>query len=172
MAEDLVIDLTNYKDRTGSRVPPGTYRVQVEDAEVTTASSGNTMINVFLRIMGGEFDGQTLLDRLVLTEKSMFRVVGFMQGIGLPTPRKRLKVSTRNFIGKVLDVQVDDGEAYQGRIRSEIRGYLKVAKDEQPEVTDLEDPEDSASEDEDEDEEVTSDKVEDLDEVDLESVEV
>lgn len=138
MSDDLVIDLSNYKDRVGSRVPEDTYRVQVEDAEITTSSAGNTMINLWFTILEGEFHGQTVTDRLVLTEKSLFRVVGFMQGIGLPTPKQKLKLNVRQFVGRVLDIEVSDGEPYNGRIRSEVRGYKKVVG-EQPKAADLDD---------------------------------
>lgn len=126
MTDELVLDLSNYKDRVGSRVAPGSYRVQVEDAELTESSNKNPMVNLWLTIMEGEFQGQTVTDRLVLTEKSLFRVVGFMQGIGLPTPKRKLKLNIRQFVGKVLDVDIDDGEPYNGRIRSEVRGYNKA----------------------------------------------
>lgn len=138
----ITIDLTNYKDRVGARVKPGRYRVQVEDVEETTARSGNTMINLFLRVVGGEFDGSNLMDRLVLTEKSMFRVVGFLQAIGYPTPKKRLAIDIEKFVGKFLDVDVDDGEPYQGRVRSEIRGYSRIAKSEEPKEEPADDFED------------------------------
>ena len=131
MADDINIDLSNYKDRVGSRVLPGRYRVFVEDVEQDKSAAGNTMINLWLRVQGGEFDGATIVDRLVLTEKSLFRVVGFMQAIGMPTPKKRLRVSVRAFAGKVLDVDVDDGDPYNGRVKSEVRGYLKIAGGEQ-----------------------------------------
>lgn len=127
MSDDLIVDLTNYKDRVGNRVVPGRYTVIVEDAESDTAKSGNPMVNLWLRVQGGEFDGATIVDRLVLTEKSLFRVVGFMQAIGLPTPRKRLKMNVRQFVGKTLDVDVDDGDPYNGRVKSEIRGYMRIA---------------------------------------------
>lgn len=127
MSNDLTIDLSNYKDRVGQRVTPGRYRVVVDDVEQDTARSGNTMINLWLRVVDGDSDfvGATIIDRLVLTENSLFRVVGFMQAIGLPTPKKRLKVNIRSFIGKVLDVELDDGEPYNGRVKSEVRGYLR-----------------------------------------------
>lgn len=125
MTDNVNIDLSNYKDRVGQRVAPGRYGVLVEDAEVDTARSGNTMINLWFRITEGEFEGATIVDRLVLTEKSMFRVVGFMQAIGLPTPKKKLQVNLRQFIGKYLDIDVDDGEPYNGRVKSEVRGYLR-----------------------------------------------
>lgn len=127
MSDELIVDLTNYKDRVGSRVMPGRYTVVVEDVESDTARSGNPMVNLWLRIQGGEFDGATIVDRLVLTEKSLFRVVGFMQAIGLPTPRKRMKINVRHFAGKVLDIDVEDGEPYNGRVKSEVRGYMRAA---------------------------------------------
>lgn len=128
MSDSVVIDLTNYKDRVGSRVPPGRYRVRVEDVESDQSRSGNPMINVWFTIMGGEFDGQTIVDRLTITEKSLFRVVGFMQAIGLPTPKKRIQVVPGKFVGQVLDVDVDDGEPYNGRVKSEVRGYVRVSR--------------------------------------------
>ena len=126
-ADELIVDLSNYKDRVGSRVAPDRYRVQVEDVEATKSQAGNPMVNVWFRIIGGEFDGQTIVDRLTLSEKALFRVVGFMQAIGLPTPKKRLKLNIRQFVGKVLDIDVEDGEPYNGRIRSEVRAYIRAA---------------------------------------------
>lgn len=64
--DDLIVDLTNYKDRVGNRVVPGRYTVVVEDAESDTAKTGNPMVNLWLRVQGGEFDGATIVDRLVI----------------------------------------------------------------------------------------------------------
>lgn len=123
----LIIDLSNYKDRFGSRVPEGTHEVIVEDVEMDKSKAGNPMLNVWYRVIGGEADGLTLIDRLTITEKALFRVVGFMQAVGLPTPRKRLQINPQSFIGKRLRVEVEDGEPYNGRVRSEVRGYQKSA---------------------------------------------
>lgn len=161
----LTIDLSNYKDRTGSRVPEGRYRVQVEDVEQTTASTGSTMINLFLRIMGGEQDGATLVDRLVLSDKALFRTVNFMQALGIPTPKKRLSIDINKWVGKVLDVDVADGEPYNGRVRSEVQGFLKPAK-----VAKAEEEDDLDIEEEDV-EEVESQDVEEVEAEDVEEVE-
>lgn len=128
MSTPIILDLSNYKDRVGSRVLPGRYRVVVEDVEADQSKAGNPMINLWFRIEGGEFDGQTLVDRLTITEKALFRVVGFMQAIGLPTPKKRLQINPQKFLGQRLDVDVDDGEPYNGRVKSEVRGYVRVPK--------------------------------------------
>jgi hypothetical protein len=138
--DNVTIDLTNYKDRVGARVSPGKYRVQVEDVEASESSNHNPMVNVWFRIMGDpEFEGQTVVDRLTMTEKSMFRVVNFMQAIGLPTPKKRLEVNIRRWVGQILDIVVDDGEPYLGKIKSEVREYIRVPKDQRPDVGSAED---------------------------------
>lgn len=122
----VVIDLTNFKDRSSSRVPEGRYTVVVEDTELAKTKNNDDMINVWYRIVGGDEDGQTIIDRLTLTEKAMFRVVGFMKAIGLQTPNKRLQINVDKFIGKRLQIDVEDGEPYKGRVSSEVRGYMKA----------------------------------------------
>lgn len=135
MSDALVIDLSNYKDRVGARVTPGRYRVVVEDVESDSSKAGNPMINLWFRIQGGEFDGQTLVDRLTITEKALFRVVGFMSAIGLPTPKKKFSINPQKFLGQQLEVDVDDGEPYNGRVKSEIRGYIRVPRTSQSSAT-------------------------------------
>lgn len=124
--DTVVVDLTGYKDRNGARVPEGTYHVVVDDAEQSKAKTGNTMVTVWLRIVGGEYDGDTIVDRLTMTEKSLFRVVGFLQAIGIKTPRSRLRIPLEALKGKTLDVEVVDGEPYMKRIKSEVTAYMRV----------------------------------------------
>lgn len=142
-SNNIVVDLTNYKDKVGARVPEDTYKVIVEDAEPDTARSGNPMVNLWFRIHGGEHDGATIVDRLVLTDKSMFRVVGFLQALGIQTPKKRLSLDISKFIGRSLEITVRDGDPYNGRVKSEVSGYAKLAKSAKAPVEDLEEPEDS-----------------------------
>lgn len=124
----IALDLTNYKDRRGSRVEPGKYEVVVEDIESNKSNAGNPYLTVWLRVEDGEHKGETLLDRLVLTEKSLWRIVAFLQAVNVPTPRKRLSIPYRLLIGKRLIVTVEDGDPYNGTVRSEIRGYAKAAQ--------------------------------------------
>jgi len=115
----LTIDLTNYKDRRGSRVEPGKYVVVVEDVESNKSNAGNPYLTMWLRVASeGEHKGDTILDRLVLTEKSLWRVVAFLQAVNVPTPRKRLSIPYRSIIGKRLTVDVEDGDPYNGTVRS------------------------------------------------------
>ena len=143
MSNEVTIDLSNFKDRVGQRIQPGRYRVVVDDVEQDTAKSGNQMINLWLRVVEGEFNGSVLIDRLVLHQNSLFRVVGFLQAIGVPTPKKKLRMNIQSFLGKVLEVEVDDGEPYNGRVKSEVRAYYRITS---AEATDLDTSQDEGDE--------------------------
>lgn len=123
-----VIDLSNYKDSGNVRIPEGRYRAIVDDVDLDKSRAGNTMIKVWMRVLGGEHDGAIILDRLTLTDKAMFRVVGFMQGIGIKTPKKKLQINLGTFLNRQADIEVVDGEPYNGRIRSDIAQYIRVAQ--------------------------------------------
>lgn len=125
---NIVIDLSNYKDSGNVRIPEGRYRAIVDDVDLDKSRAGNTMIKVWMRVLGGEHDGAVILDRLTLTDKAMFRVVGFMQGIGIKTPKKRLQINLKTFLKRQADIEVVDGEPYNGRIRSEIAQYIRIAQ--------------------------------------------
>lgn len=122
----LNVNLTDYKERFGQTVPPGRYTVVVDDLEQTTSKAGNPMVNLWFRIVEGPSDGATIVDRVTVTEKALFRVVAFMQAIGQPTPRRNLQINLNTWLGKRLQVDVEDGEPYNGRVRSEVRGYLRI----------------------------------------------
>lgn len=179
MSEKLIIDLTNYKDRQGAKVTPGNYTVVVDDVESTKSNAGNPMVNIWLRIVGTEFDGQTIVDRLTITEKALFRVVSFMNAIGIPTPKKKFQIDVKRFLGKTLEVSVDDGEPYNNVVRSEVRAYYRSAKKvTSEEVADLDDLQAAADEAEEvpegnapaEGAEPDALPVDDLDELDLDEL--
>lgn len=153
MADKFVIDLTSYKDRRGGRVPEGTYKVAVEDYEIAKISQGENegkpMINIWFRVVGGEFDGVTIMDRLPQTEKALFRTANFLQAIGMKTPKKRIQLDLSALVGKYLEITAVDGTPFRGEIRSEVRSYARVAKAEKEterDVDDLETPEDLPAE--------------------------
>lgn len=137
----LVFDLTDYRDRFGGNVDEGLYRVQIDDIEKGESNAGNPMYTVYCRVVGGEFDGTILVDRLTQTEKALFRTVNFLNGLGIATPRKRLSFDLNSLIGRYVDVDVKTGEPYGNRpAKSEIQNYIKVRQPQKAEA--VEEPED------------------------------
>lgn len=137
---NISIDLTNFKDRFGGRATKGDHLATIEDIELGKTKKGDAMLTVFLRIIGGEDDGTNIVDRLTMSDAAMFRVVGFLQGLGIPTPRKKLQIDPARIVGRKVTVTLDDGDPYNGTVRSEVRQYTRFVQEGADEVADL--PED------------------------------
>lgn len=123
----LTFDFTNYKDTSSAHVPPGTYHAEVIDFEETTSkASGNPMFIVYLGITEGPYTGQQIIDRLPQTAKAMFRSAAFLQALGVKIAKKKIALNPRSLIGRPVDIVVEDGEPYNGRVKSEVREYLRA----------------------------------------------
>lgn len=136
------LDLTQYKERMSASVPDGRYLVQVDDYELTkTKTTNNDMFNVWLRIVEGEYAGEVVIDRLTVSEKALFRIVGFLNGLGIPTPKKRLALDPNKWTGRKVWADLEIGEPYRGRPgKSEVRGYVRyVPGADKPEAAPSED---------------------------------
>lgn len=126
--ESFNIDFTNYKDRSSAHLAPGEYLVRVVDAEVTeTKKNADPMINVFYEVQGGAFAGSPLIDRLVLTDKALWRAVKVFRALGLKVEKRNMNIPLKMILGRTLVVKVSDGEPYNDEIRSEIREYFPAA---------------------------------------------
>lgn len=128
----LTFDFTNYKDTSTAHVPAGTYRVEVSDFEETTSKAGNAMFVVYLEIIDGPHAGQQIIDRLPQTEKAMFRSAAFLQALGVKIAKKKIALNPKSLIGRPVDIVVEDGDPYNGRVRSEVREYLRATKPAEP----------------------------------------
>lgn len=124
----LTFDFTNYKDTSTAHVAPGTYHAEVSDFEETTSKAGNTMFVIYLEITEGPHAGQQIIDRLPQTEKAMFRSAAFLQALGVKIAKKKIALNPRSLIGRPVDIVVEDGEPYNGKVKSEVREYLRATK--------------------------------------------
>jgi hypothetical protein len=94
----------------------GTYSVVVKEASPETTGRG-LAIRLEFEVVAGPHRGAVIEDELPQTETELFRTVQFMQAIGLPTPRARIRVNIHSWIGKSLLVKVRGGE---------VRGFAAV----------------------------------------------
>ena len=124
----LTFDFTNYKDTSTAHVAPGTYRAEVSDFEETTSKAGNAMFVVYLEITEGPHAGQQIIDRLPQTERAMFRSAAFLQALGVKIAKKKIALNPKALIGRPVDIVVEDGDPYNGRVKSEVREYLRATK--------------------------------------------
>ena len=58
----------------------------------------------------------------------MFRSAAFLQALGVKIAKKKLSLNPKSLIDRPVDIVVEDGEPYNGRVKSEVREYLRAAK--------------------------------------------
>src|SRR3546814_11536766 len=94
MAPSYNLDLSGYRPMVSDTVPDGRYLAMVEDYDFSKSKSGNDMFTIWVRIVTGPYAGNVIIDRLVTPGKGLFKIVGFLNGLGLPTPQRRRKIGS------------------------------------------------------------------------------
>ena len=119
----------NVEQKDFSVPPIGEYNFMVVEVEKTYAqSSGNPMLKVRLDLQGA--DG-CLFDNLVLTDKAMFKVVSFLESIGLKEKGKELLISIGEAADKAVGLEgrcVLKRETYNGEVRAKVDKYIVLDK--------------------------------------------
>lgn len=132
MAPSYNLDLSGYRPMVSDTVPDGRYLAMVEDYDFSKSKSGNDMFTIWVRIVTGPQAGNIIIDRLVTQGKGLFKIVGFMNGLGLPTPKRRLSVNPEQWKNRKVYIDTGMSEPYRGRpATSQIEGYTRyVVEDE------------------------------------------
>lgn len=145
------LDLSGYKPNISDTVPDGRYLAIVEDYELGKSKAGNDMFTVWLRIIEGPQTGNVIIDRLTVTQKALFKIVGFLNGLGQPTPKRRLSIDPQRWLNKKVYIDTSKAEPYRGRPgTSQVDGYARwVAPETESEDAPVDevvpDPQESAS---------------------------
>ena len=104
--------------------PIGEYNFMVMSAEKTYSQSGNPMIKVRLDLQGA--DG-SVFDNLVLTDNAMFKVVTFLESIGLKEKGEELTMSIGDAVDKAVGKEGRlkiKHETYNGKLGAKVDKYL------------------------------------------------
>lgn len=127
-SDGFYINASNYKDYTSAHLPEGEYHVRLIDLELTeTKKNSDPMVNAFFTVVGGPYNDSPLIDRWVLTDKTLFRVVPALRALGLKVEKRNMQIPFKLLLGRMVVVRVSDGEPYNGDVKSEIRSYAPTA---------------------------------------------
>lgn len=151
MAEDRAsaraMDFTNVKDGgtfTKKRQAEGDYRGRITKVQDVEAKSDNTPMWLFTV----EVNGETYPYYCKLVENQLWKVRLIFGAAGTVIPKKRMRVDPNKIVGRYVGVTLQDTE-YEGKLQSEIRGFIPVDEV----VGNDEDVEDDVEDDEEEIEE-------------------
>lgn len=102
-------DLSDYKDTFGGYIPPGRYTVVIEDVTGDKSKAGDTQAVLTLRVRGGEFDGQTVIDRLTDVKTAHFRIKNFVEALtGKPFKPSKLNMETDQWLGRAIGIDTSE----------------------------------------------------------------
>lgn len=124
----IQIDLKNYRSIMSDRVEPGRYKAMIEEIDATSKTrDGAPQMMVYARITEGPFKDSVMVERLPLdpTSKAMFRTVGFLTGMGVPTPRRKIAFDESRIVGRRVYIEIVDNE-YNGRTTSQVDSWQRV----------------------------------------------
>lgn len=103
-------------------LPVGEYEFVAAEVEKETSAKGNPMIKVKLVIDDDE--GEVwITDRLVLTEKAMFKVVAFFRALGVDPKAGTFSEKVDRSVGQTGRVSIKH-ELYNGKDQNRVDRYL------------------------------------------------
>lgn len=122
------IDFTNVKESTFTLVPANTeVRVEIIDAEFKTASTGNEMLSLKLKVLTEEYEGTNIFDNCVITEKALWRLKTALKCFGVDTEGS-IDIDAEDLIGLEGDIIVNQDE-YNGKKKNTVKTYKKASGD-------------------------------------------
>jgi hypothetical protein len=108
----------------GTRIEPGEYRLQV--LEVTREKSkeeGNPYLKWKLKGMEGAAKGKTFFFNTSLLPQSLWKLRETLIGLGVEVPEDEIELNLDDLEGLEGVALMEDGEPYQGRVKSEIMSF-------------------------------------------------
>lgn len=100
---------------------------------------------------GSKYAGDTISDRLYITEAALWRIRAAFAACGEEIPKKKMKIDFKSLIGSDLWGTIEDDEYEDKNGKSRIKSVFGEYLEEEPDADDEDDDEDDDDEDEDED---------------------
>lgn len=119
----IELDFTGVEATSGGGpVAEGEYRCIVDQAKETTSNAGTPGVEVALKIVGGDFDGRFVWDRIWFTAKAMGMAKWKLQAAGVPIPEGRFSLNPANLVGRPVMITVRH-EEYDGKTQARVKAW-------------------------------------------------
>jgi hypothetical protein len=123
----ITVDMSKATGGGRLRVPEGDYAAKVLNAKYgTSEASGNPMVTVQFVGTKGKIKNKEFRDYFVLTDKSLWKLRGFMEALGMDVPKRKLKIDLDRFTGKKVGVTIGDDEDQNSKPVSRPQDYIDV----------------------------------------------
>jgi len=125
------VDFPNIKDSNFRIVPEGEYDCELTEIEQQTSKNSNEMWQMCFEILEGEYKGVKVFDRLVFTEKALWKIKMICSRLGFDVS-KELELEPDMLIGSMCKLAISS-EEYEKRDgtktkKNVITEYIKYSK--------------------------------------------
>lgn len=157
----VTLDFSKDTSEGRKRFKPGDYPFKVKSIKMGHSEQKGTpfcQLNLVFG-KGSKYAGDTISDRLYITEKALWRIRAAFAACGEEIPKKKMKIDFKSLIGSDLWGTIEDDEYEDKSGKSKMKSVFGEYLEEEPDVDDDDEEEDDEDDDDDEDE----DDLEDMD---------
>lgn len=136
MADTLILDFTNVKDRgdfNPKHLPAGDYLGKIIKFHVGDSKNGNKQVTYTVQCM--DSPSATYPYRCVVeTADQLWKLRNLFIAAGVSVPKKKIKVDPGKIVNREIGITLDDNE-YEGRVSSTITDVFPASdlpEDEEP----------------------------------------
>lgn len=123
----MKVDLTGVEAWSGAVMITAPFEgmVEVTDAKEGESSGGFPQLELELRAVGGEQDGGTIRDWIVVIPTSLGRVKQVLEAMGVANLDSEVEFQPAELVGKQCRIVVRD-EPYNGEMKTRVKAYQSV----------------------------------------------
>lgn len=106
----------------GGPIAEGKYMCVIHEAKETTSQQGTPGVEVVFRIVGGDFDGRFIWDRIWFTQKAMGMARWKVECTGMVIPAGAWTLEPSALVNRRVEVTVRH-EEYDGKTQAKVKGW-------------------------------------------------
>lgn len=130
----------------GELYPDNTYRVNLDRWEKVTAGTGTLQIRWYAKIVGGPYDGKSVIEHIPLSEAALWKLASFVKAVGVPIEQLPKMTVGSEVFNRILDVckgrhmywQVYVA-VYNGKKNNRVSDYLLAEEQDPVEIAEIDD---------------------------------
>lgn len=118
------LDMTDVETwTTGDILPPGHHEIQVVSSDQGQSSGGHPQLELELTATGGEYEGGSIRDWIVVIPSTAGKVKQLLEALGVEVPNGALSFNAGDLVDKRARILVREEQGQDGKLRSKVKSY-------------------------------------------------
>lgn len=109
--------------QAGDILPPGHHEIIVTESKEGTSSGGYPQLELELTATGGEYEGGSIRDWVVVIPSTAGKVKQLLEAFGVKVPDGSLSFEASDLDGKTARILIREEPGQDGKPRSRVKAY-------------------------------------------------